>query len=222
MNTGRHPIVAVDERPGLSGVWRLFSPVHRRRLLLSVPAAILAAGLSVAVVLAPDPVYRSQAVVLIDQPRLEAATDQAGVVPKLGSLRFKYAAIARTTQVIGPVADQLGLSQAEVRRRANVEIPQDALVLLTTAETPDRQSAPRIAQAVAERLVSYASEDQTAAGIAEPEQVRLTVVQPALGAAKLAPSTLRAVLVALAIGAVTLVLSYLGFQMLGERRTLPV
>lgn len=190
--------------------------------MLSVPAAVLAAGLAVAVVLAPDPVYVAQAVVLIDQPRLEAATDQAGVVPKLGSLRFKYAALARTAPVVGPVAEQLGLSQAEVRRRADVEVPQDALVLLATAKTPQRDSAPKIAQALAERLVSYASEDQTAAGIAEAEQVRLTVVQPALGAAKLAPSTLRAVLVAIAIGAVTLVLSYLGFQALGERQTLPV
>jgi capsular polysaccharide biosynthesis protein len=187
-------------------------------LVLSAFAAVLAAALAVASVNRQPPVYASAASVLIDQPRQVLQSDAEGVVLKLNLLRQKYAALADTELIAAPAAEKLGIPEGAVAGHVTVIPIADTLLFYVASRSSAAAQAPRIAQAVAEQLITYTDQDQDAHQIPQDQRIILTIVTKAGPAAKVEPTKKRALNDALASALVALAVSYAFLQLVTTRR----
>lgn len=152
-------------------------------------------------------VYRSTAVLLIDQePALTEARND-GVISKLVRLRVKYADLVSTTAFSDPLADTLQLPPGVVHSALSADAPGLGVLLTVSATTGDAARAKRIAAGAADALHDDLVRQQTALGVAPKDQVTLTVVTPARQGDRISPRRSKSLLLGLGVAATVLVLS---------------
>lgn len=153
-------------------------------VLLLAAAAAVAAGLRVE--RRPE-LYRSQAVLQIDQEPAVALSRDNGLLVKLVTLRIKFAGQLQTTTFGTALAETTGLPRGVVGGALSSVLPADSLLMTVAATTRAPGDAEHLAQAAAEKLAADLDRQQELLGIAPNQRVTLTVVSPAQGAAKVQP-----------------------------------
>jgi capsular polysaccharide biosynthesis protein len=205
-----------DER--VRGVVERFS---LRNLTIAVGIAALLAGIAAVVSVSAPEKYESTAVLVIDNPLALAAAGDDGTVNKLDRLRGKYAALADTTVIAGPVAEQLGVTPDEIIGSTEVTASPSTLGLIVAAEAGTAEVAMARAAAMADGLVDYVSAEHETYEVPAENRFFFEVVQPADTAAKTSPSSERAREAAAIAFVVALVAVYVVLQMLRVPAVLP-
>ena len=186
-------------------------------LVVAVVLALAAAGAGYAVVDRRDPTYIATASTLLDQPNALAASQDSGVIDKLGRLRFKYSGILRSDAVLDPVATELGTTPGALAGNLVTAGDDGSLLLLIGARSNDRRPAVRTAHAHARQLGAYIDTEQTTNAITPINRLTLQIVAPARGARILQP-TQRQRWVAAAGAGVAVLVVVLGVADLLRRR----
>lgn len=174
----------------------------RTPLLLGLVSAVLVTALALAALLSGTPVWRSTAVLSIDQPRALAASDDAGVIDKLSRLRFKYVGLVGTDRLAAPVAARLQEPVTAVRGRLTAEAQITDLLVRVSGTDDTRAGATRTTEALVAELVAQVKAEQAATGAPPPDQVQLTVVQGAVAQEQIAPGRARSLAAAVLLGLV--------------------
>jgi capsular polysaccharide biosynthesis protein len=187
-------------------------------LVVAVVLALVAAGAGYLVVDRRDPTYLATASTLLDQPKALAASQDAGVIDKLGRLRFKYAGILRSDAVLDPVATELGIPAGELPGRLVTAGDDGSLLLLIGARGTDRREAVRTANALARQLAAYIDTEQATNGVTPVNRLTLQVVAPARGARIIQPTERQRYVAAAGAGLVVLVVSLGVADLLRRRR----
>jgi hypothetical protein len=144
-------------------------------LIVGLLVGVLAADLTAT----RHPTYSSTAILLTDQPRALSLADGDGIVLKLARLRLKYIGLVGTQVISTPVARDLGRSPSNLGGLLAAIAPPQNININVVAVSADRSLAPRLAQAAAQELSSYAAREQQANGIAPKDRFALTTVSPA-------------------------------------------
>lgn len=182
-------------RPAPGPGKRLPSPLTV--LIAGLVLGVLVGAIGGAYVLSRPAVYRSSAVLMLDQePALAKSADDA-LLTKLVRLRLKYVGIVSTEVFAAPVARSVGRPVGQVHAALSASAPGNSLLLDVTAQTGSADSAREIAQAGAAGLITYLQREEAAARIPAGNQVQMSVVTPAAPGAKASPSRRRALLVGL-------------------------
>lgn len=187
-------------------------------LVWTLVAGVLFAAVGAGAVLAGSSTYESRAVLLIDQPRAIAASGDAGVIQKLSQVRFKYTPLVRTDPVMSRAAETSPVPAGRLRAGAGATAPPLTLTVIATGRSTDADEATAIANAVAAGLVQYVADEQSADGVPPDDQVELTVVSPAMGAAKTDPTDQRVVTATVAVGLAAALTMYLALSAVSARR----
>jgi capsular polysaccharide biosynthesis protein len=193
----------------------------RRGLAIALAGALLVGALAAAIAginaSRATPTYQSIAALSIDQPGAIALSTDDGVISKLSRLRAKYAGLIRTQTFAQPVADELGLPVGSVIRSVSAAADPASLILLIGARASNAETAHAIAAAVADHVVEYVDDEQTANGIQDPRRVSFSVVTPASNAVKTSPTDRRVALIS--VGAFVLGVGLtIGVVYVGRRR----
>ncbi len=161
---------------------RVFAIVRGWLWLILLLTAVAGASAFIVSQLLPKE-YESEAKVLVGS-LTETRTDQILAYQQLAQT---YVELATTTPVLARVSDSLGLGvdPVDLRARIDVRAPIGQNVIRVVARAPAPDEAARIANAVAEEIITFAR-------TAENEPSLATVVQPALPPEK--PSSPRVVL----------------------------
>lgn len=175
-------------------------------------AALLAAFAAVVSLRAPER-YESTAVLVIDNPRALAVAGDDGTVNKLDRLRGKYATLAGTEAIAGPVSQELGVPASAVIGTTDVFAAPSTLGLVVRARGGDADAAVARAQAMAEGIVDYVREEHEDNDVPAEHRFVFEVVQPATFAIKTSPSSERAREAAALTFVVGLVAAYVTLQM---------
>lgn len=188
------------------------------RLLVALVAAVLVAAIVASVVGSRGERFGSQAILSIDQPTAVATSATPGVIDKLSKLRGKYVGLVRTNVIAGPVAKKLDLPIGRVRGALSASADPASLLLAVRAQDRDPAVAAKIAAAAAAQVRAYTAAEQSGLGIDAAQQYSFTLVVPAGGAAKIAPTRSRelqaGVLAGLLVGAAV----YLALQVIAVQR----
>ena len=168
-------------------------PSRLQFLIVAIAVALgVAVGAAAALGVArSQPTYQSNATLLIDEPRAIAASNDGGIVDKLGRLRAFYADVVGSDVFAAPVAAQVGLPLGVVRAALTVNVPTNSLVLVVGTRTNNPTTSRLLAQAAAEALVTYVQQEQTRNSIPDAQRVTMTVITPAGTAAQIAPTKRR-------------------------------
>lgn len=160
-------------------LWELL--VHRPgpALVVGLLAGMLIGAAVAAAVLRPAPGCTSTAVMLIDDPYSLATAGDTGQLLKLDELRYKYASLASTSAIAGPVAHQLHAPVGDVLGAVSVEVPSEALLLDVVGSAPGPHRAQLLAATEAAELTRYVRQQEAAAGVPATDRFSLTVVDPA-------------------------------------------
>jgi capsular polysaccharide biosynthesis protein len=197
--------------------WDLLTPFSLRNLTLALIAAVGVGALTATLVLSTSPRYSSQATMVIDNPPELAAAADPGPFQKLSALRLKYAALVGTDAIAVPVGRKLGVSPGLVAGAASVSAPAQTLVMVSGATTGSPALSQRIAQGVAEELVSYVQQEHRANNVPPERRFRFIIVNPALRGAKVSPTRSRATIAAAIAGGVAVALAYIALQLITSR-----
>jgi capsular polysaccharide biosynthesis protein len=218
---GRAPIRAVDDgAPGPRIMpWDAIMISSTANLIAAVIVSIVVAAGSGVAVLRQEPVFQSQATMLIDQPSAITLQLNDGVLVKLSLLRNKYVALATSFRVLEPAAAATGIPIEELAS-VRTFAPPNSLLILPVSQGPNRRATRTLANAMAEELARYVAKEQTDAGIAPGDQITLTTIQPAGLGTQVRPTTSHARSVALTAGAATLLGAYVVLQLATARRRL--
>jgi hypothetical protein len=212
---------AEDDEPGLDwsrALWEALKNRPGRNLVLSLAIALLAAGLGATLVLREPGRWSSQATLVIDDPQQLATAGDDGLINKLNQLRLKYAGLVPTNAIAAPVAQQLGIDQGTVASSTAAVPAPDSLILYTEATASSPEMAQRMAQGVADELVTYVQNENARFQLPANLQYSFSVVNPAAGATQVAPSHSRAEAVAGALATVALIGAYVTLQLVAPRR----
>ena len=163
-------------------------------------------------------VYASNASLLIDQRGAEFAVGNEGVIAKLSRLRVKYTSLVGTETFAEPVAKQAGLPVATVRGALTATAVPNTMLVVVSARSSTATRAHTIAQAAADYLSGYIRSEQSAVGVKAKDQVTLSVVTPAGGGVRVAPSHKKALLEGAAVFAAFAVAGALAADLLRRRR----
>jgi capsular polysaccharide biosynthesis protein len=185
-----------------------------RNLTYALLLAVLLASLSAALSLRAPAEYRSLAVLLIDNPLALATSGNESTVNKLEQLRGKYATLANTEVIAGPVAEQLGMGVGAVITGTDVEPAPSTLSLVVAARGEDPERARALANAMATAIGSFVQAEHEQYAIPAQDRFVIKVVQEATPAAKVSPSTERTRTSAIIVFAVGLAVAYLALQFL--------
>jgi capsular polysaccharide biosynthesis protein len=150
-------------------------------------------------------VYRSTAVMFIDQEPALTQSRNDGLLSKLVRLRLKYADIVTTTVFSDPLADTLSLPPGQVHAALSAVAPPSSMLMSITATTGDPAQAERIATAAAQSLHDNLQQQQTALDVPESQQVTLNVVTPARPGVKTSPRRSRSLLLGIGVAVAILV-----------------
>jgi hypothetical protein len=197
--------------------WETIATPSLANLLLACLAALLFAAVAFASVMRQDPIYRSSAVMLMDQP-LQIARGNEGAVVKLNILRGKYTAILTTDAVMVPAAAKAGVSVGVVRGAQRPTFASEALTIFPVAESDDPDLAQRLAQASAEALSEYVTAEQAATGLEPPDRISLRIIQDARPGVQASPDRAKARQVAIVAGGGGLLLAYVVLQLVSAKR----
>jgi uncharacterized protein involved in exopolysaccharide biosynthesis len=213
---------ATDVRVRSTSRWRrvLDSPVAVVALL-AVATAILAGGGAGAYEYSRPTTYRSDAVLLIDQPAAIAISGSDGVILKLARLKVKYVGIISSQAFQQPVSDVTGMPLATVHSALQATNDPTSLLLHVDATMADAADAQRLAEAAARELVVYTRQEQTEARVPNVEQVTFTIVTPATPAVRVTPDRQRAALVGLFTFVAVLIVGALVADLLRRRYQRP-
>lgn len=193
--------------------WEAVTMPRLRNLVVALLIAAVAAAGAALVVLHRKASYVSSATLILEQPSVISSSGDAGVVVKLNELRPKYIALVHTDEILVPVARNLGVTRARIAGTAGAFAARESLILGTTGRSSNRAFAQQVAQAVAQELVTYVTQEQTAAGIPPNLRLRMRIVQAALGAGKVAPTKSHAASSAAVAGVAALVAVYVLLQL---------
>lgn len=171
-------------------------------LVAGLVLGLLLGGLGAGFVLSRPPVYRSSAVLLLDQEPALAKSENDALLSKLVRLRLKYVDIVSTTVFASSVASSLGRPVREVHAALSANATPLSLLLTVQAQTSSADGAREIAQGAADGLVRYLQDEEVAASIPPDNRVTFTVVSAAPQGAKASPSGRRALLAAVFLFAV--------------------
>jgi hypothetical protein len=116
------------------------------------------------------------------------------------------------------VAQRLGVDEGTIAGSTAAIPAPDSLILYAEATTSDPSLAQRMAEGVAEQLVTYVDNENSQFQLAPNLQYTFSVVNPASGARQIAPSHSRAETVAAALAAVALIAAYVTLQLVAPRR----
>jgi hypothetical protein len=205
----------------LQGVWERLGTPFLRSVVAAVVFALVAAAAAGTVALTRPATYRSQAILLIDQPAAVAVAPDEGVLLKLTTLRAKYAALAGTSDVLQGAARLSNLDTGTVAHDSQVGFGQNALTMASQGLSPDPATARLVAQDVGQALSIYVSSEQAALRIPPVDRVTLTVIQPAGAAVKISPTKRRVAAVAVIALLVGGLLAYGVAQLVSTRRWQP-
>lgn len=195
------PVVPPVAEPTVTGPARRL-PKPLNVLVAGLVLGVLLGGIGAGYVLSRHAVYRSSAVLMLDQEPALAKSENDGLLSKLVRLRLKYVGIVSTTVFADPVAKALGRPVGEVHAALSATAPPTSLLLTIQAETGSADGAREIAQGAADELVRYLQDEEVAAAIPEGNRVTLTVVSAAPQGTKASPSGRRALLAAVFLFAV--------------------
>lgn len=185
-----------------------------RNLTLAFVVAALLASLAAAMVLRAPEQYQSTAILVIDNPRALAAAGDDGAVNKLDRLRGKYATLAATRAIAGPVAEELGAAPDAVIGSTDVFASPSTLALVVVGRGGTAGRATTLATGMAEGIVEYVEEEHQRNDVPPENRFAFTVAQPAVSAQETSPSTERAVDVAALTFGLSLVAAYVLLQLM--------
>jgi uncharacterized protein involved in exopolysaccharide biosynthesis len=191
----------------------------RNGAIAGVVAAVVAIVTAI-VVMASPATYESRATLSIDQPRAIAASPDAGVVEKLDRLRLKYAGLADTDAITGPVSRATGVSRADVRDHTGVYAGPESLLLFPTATADTERGASRLASTMADALTRFADREQARAQVGPGDRFHLTVIEPASDPTKVSPTSRIATAAAAFAALVSLGLAYVALQLATAKQRL--
>lgn len=183
-------------------------------------AALLAAVAAVLSLRAPER-HESSALLVIDNPRALATAGDDGTVNKLDRLRGKYATLATTEAIAGPVASELGTTPAAVLDSTEVFAAPSTLGLIVRARADTAGDAVDRAQAMAEGIVDYVADEHEANAVPAEHRFVFDVVQPATSAVQTSPSDERAREAAGLTFAAALVAAYVALQLIRSPVVVP-
>lgn len=184
-----------------------------QNLTYALLAAVLLAAIVAALTLQASPTYQTNAVLLIDSPLALAASGDEGTVTKLAHLRGKYATLADTEVIAGPVAAELGLTLDDVTDRTDVSPPPSTLSLVVTARGDTAEEAEELADAMAAGISEFVAQEHEDNSVPAPNRFVIEVVQDADPAVQIAPSAKRALAGAGVVFLLALGLAYLALQL---------
>lgn len=206
----------------LSLAWERLAQPLLRSVLVATAFAILAGGAAAGVVASRAATYRSQAILLMDQPVALAASGSEGVIVKLSDLRQKYVALAGTAPIVTDAASLAHLPVSTVAAAEQVTTGQDALTLQAAGQSGSSVVARKVAGAMAEAISRYVQAEQSRLTLPNPDRLQIRVIQRAGAAVKVSPSNRRVA----AVGAVTAVVgwlvAYCVAQLMMTRRLWPI
>ena len=199
--------------------WDALIVLSVANLLVALAVGLIAAAFGYANVMRAPATYQSSAILLMDQP-LELTRGDNGVVVKLNQLRGKYVALVTTSEVMAPAARIAGLPIGQMRAAQRPVFPTSTLTILPLARAKDPLVAQKIAQATAQALSQYVTEEQAATGLDPILRLSLRIVQDAGPGVKVAPLASRGRQVGIVAGAAGVLLAYVGLQLGTARRRL--
>lgn len=180
---------------------------------------VIAGAIGGAIVVSQTPIYRSTAVLMLDQEPALAKSGDDALLTKLVRLRLKYVGIVSTEVFAAPVAQAVGRPVGQVHAALSAAAPTNSLLIDVNAQIGSSDGAREIAQAGAAGLISYLQREETAARIPPDNQVQLSVVTPASPGAKASPSRKRALLVGLIAFVIVAAAGAVGADALRRRNT---
>lgn len=184
-----------------------------RNLTFAVGIAALLAALAAVVSLRAPERYESTAVLVIDNPRALATAGNDGTVNKLDRLRGKYATLASTEAIAGPVGRELGVPPRAIIGSTEVFAAPSTLALVVRARGGARDVAVARAQAMADGIVRYVEVEHEENDVPAEHRFVFEVVQPAAFAVQTSPSSERAQEAAVLTFVVALVAAYVALQL---------
>lgn len=189
----------------LSLAWERLAQPLLRSVLVATAFAIVAGGVAAGVVKTRAATYRSQAILLMDQPVAIAASGSEGVIVKLSDLRQKYVALAGTAPIVTDAAGVAHLPVSTVAADQQVTTGQDALTLQAAGQSGSPVVAREVAGAMAQAISRYVEDEQSRLTVPNADRLQIRIIQPAGAAVKVSPSNRRVA----AVGAVTAILGWL-------------
>jgi capsular polysaccharide biosynthesis protein len=203
--------------PTSSREWSYARFLSLRNLLLALLLGVIAGVGGGLVAMKQAAVYTSEAHLLIDQPRALAVAPDNGPILKLDLLKIKYANLANTPAIAGPAAAQLGLPESEVADAVTATPTPQSFLVTIGARASTRTNATRIANAVAQSIVTYADQEQANIGVVAPNRFVFNVVQHATKTSKAQPTVSHAAKAAAVLGLVVFVGAYVILQLLSAQ-----
>jgi hypothetical protein len=197
-------------------------PGSRRRLALRIVLAGVfggVVGLGTIAALAGGPkVYRSQATLLIDDPRGIDRSGDALLIDKLAQLRSKYAGLIKTDPMAGPVAKATSLPEDTVISSMFATVDTSSLLMFVGADYSTPDGAKAIAAAGAQAVIDYVKNEQTSLNIPANTQFYFQDVLPAQLGVKIKPKNSNAVEGGAAVGLLVFGLWYGGAMLIAAAR----
>ncbi|MHB8437621.1 MAG: hypothetical protein ACYDD4_00445 [Acidimicrobiales bacterium] len=143
--------------------------------------------------------YTATTVMILDDPLGIALAGDEGEIVKLADLRLKYASLAQTEAIAGPVADALHVPVGEVIGTTSVGIAGTNLLMDVDATWSTPAFAQTLSLAVARELIAYIKTENVTYNIPAADQFVALILSPASGAAAQSPSIRKAALLALGV-----------------------
>jgi capsular polysaccharide biosynthesis protein len=194
-----------------------WSPDPRALLFALVVATFVAAAAAIAVG-SGQRHYVASSATLLDQPIAIALSQDAGTVDKLSRLRFKYAGVVHSDEVLDRVATEVGVDRDTLASNLFTRGDPESLLLFISAESTSKTKAVQTANALAKELGAYIDREQLAAKIAPRDRISLKVVAPARGASRISPTRRQQLTSAVGAALATFVLA-IGAAELYRRRS---
>lgn len=178
-------------------------------LILALALALIG-GLSV---LSGRTTYKSTAVMLINDPYKLATSGQPSEFSSLDVLRYKYSALVRTDAIAGPVAARLGLPVGKVIAALSTEVPANSLLMNVTSTWSTPSEAQKLAQATADEITAYISQEDDAYHIPAAARFSFQVIDAAPPATAHGPSKARAVTLAIGLAVLGFAIGFVATQL---------
>jgi hypothetical protein len=151
----------------------------RSTVLAAVAGFVLFAVAGALVTALRPATYRSEALVSLDQPLAVTVQPLPGPIAKLSRLRELYGPLLTTRTLTEPIAEETGLTPAQVADRLTALVPLNSLLLGVQGTGSSPGAAQRLTKAAADEIVRYAADTQRAAGVVPRDQIVLAVVAAA-------------------------------------------
>lgn len=159
--------------------------------------------------------YTSQTVMILDDPLGIALSGNEGPVVKLADLRFKYASLASTEVIAGPVAQALRVPVGVVLGSTTVSVPQSSLLFDVDARWSTPGLATELSAAMAQEITHYVQQENAANHIPAEDAFSAVTVSPATSGAASGPSTSKAVLAGFLVLLAGFAVGFVGRQAVG-------